>query len=137
MKQPTPDEARQLEYLAAETAKNSGTEALSPGVALPDSLYRNRNDSRTEIAFDTFEQLGLTPKDWSGYIGLADRLKWHEESQGYPSPEASAESLNEGLTSKYSLSFTKFGSRFLDACRGPRAQSSDYLICGLNAIVAV
>lgn len=125
LKQLTPDEARQLEYLAAEMAKNSGTEALPPGAAVPDSLYRNRDDSQIEIAFDTFERLGLIRRDWSAYIGLADRFKWHEESQRYPSPEILAESLNEGLTSEYSLSFTEYGSRFLDACRGPRAQSSD------------
>lgn len=125
LKQLTPDEARQLEYLAGETAKNSGTEALAPRAAVPDSIYRNRDESQIEIAFDTFERLGLIRRDWSAYIGLPDRFKWHEESQRYPSPEILAESLNEGLTSEYSLSFTEYGSRFLDACRGPRAQSSD------------
>lgn len=125
LKQLTPDEARQLEYLAAETAKSSMTEALPSRAAVPDSLYQNRDDSQIQIPFDTFERLGLIRRDWSAYIGLSGHLRNYEDSQRYPSPEILAESLNEGLTSEYSLSFTEYGSHFLDACRGPRAQSSE------------
>jgi len=119
LKQLTPDEARQLEYLAAETTKNGRTETLRPGAAVPDSLYRNRADSQAEIPFDTFERLGLVRREWSVYINRTDRMRWFEESgRPYPSPETIAESINDELTPDYSHSFTEYGARFLDACRG-------------------
>lgn len=126
LKQLTPDEARHLEYVVTETAKDDKVEALPRRAPIPDSLYRNLDENQIEIPFDTFERLGLIRREWSMYINGLRGMRWREESgEPYPSPESIAESINEELTPEYSLFFTEYGIRFLDACRGPRHKSSN------------
>ncbi len=121
LKQLTPEEARQLEYVAAETAADVKTNVLLPGATVPDSLWRGSADEKTDISFDTFERLGLIRRDWSTYLENARHLQFDREERR----NFNAESINEGLITEYTLLFTDYGARFLKACHGPSPTISE------------
>lgn len=111
LKQLTPVEARHLEEIS-KTVTLPGRGGPTTNMPIPPLSVHRAGGAQPGVSSDTFERLGLIQRD------IDVRLKnpnWSRE------PNSIGQAIDSIKTEmRYQFVFTKYGSKFLEACQGPK-----------------
>ncbi len=111
LKQLTPDDARHLERVRAETLLNRQKLNLAPDMPLPSWVFSNNWSLPRGVTSDTFERLGLIRREFDVKLHNTNRTR-------QPSSIDEALDLVEP-DMRYRFVFTQFAFSSLEACHGP------------------
>jgi hypothetical protein len=103
LKQLTPDDARHLEQLHAETLLYRKKSWLTSGMPLPPWVFSNSWGEPPGVSSDTFERLGLIRREY--------------EVKTIRSENGEIDDQDSDIV--YRFVFTEYAIGFLDACHGP------------------